>query len=152
MTSTVRMESPVGGLFVSSEGGLITEITPEVRPLTDGNELLERAVAELSEYFEGRRRTFDLPLAITGSSFQQDILRAMLTVSYGETISYGELARRSGHGRAFQAVGSACGRNRIMIMIPCHRITSSHGPGGFAYGLEMKKKLLLLENVLSFPL
>lgn len=146
------MESPVGGLFISSHEGRICEITLRERPVTAPDPLLLQARQELCEYFEGRRKVFTVPLELAGSPFQQDILRGMLTVPYGETISYAELARRSGHGKAFQAVGSACGRNRIIIMIPCHRITASHGIGGFSGGLEVKKKLLSLENVLSFPL
>lgn len=152
MLDTIRMESPIGGLFISSKDDLITEITPDERPVTAGNQLLERAVAELSEYFAGERRSFTLPLELSGTRFQRDVLKGMLSVAYGETISYAELARRCGHERAYQAVGSACGRNRILILIPCHRITASHGIGGFAYGLEVKKKLLSLENVLSFSL
>ena len=111
------------------------------------NEITEAAAAQLTEYLAGKRRVFELPLAPVGTAFQKEIWRALGEVPYGETISYGELARRAGRTGAARAAGGALHRNPIAIVIPCHRVTGFGGAlTGFAAGLAVKKKLLLLEN------
>lgn len=115
-------------------------------PETDDDPVLQRAVKQLGEYFQGDRTDFDLPLHIEGPDFEVSTWRAMLTIPFGETISYGEQADRAGHPGAFQAVGAANGRNPIPIIIPCHRVIGADGSlVGFGGGLPMKRFLLDLE-------
>ncbi len=110
--------------------------------------VLQRAATQLREYFAGRRRVFDLPLASTGTPFQHDVWKAIATVPAGETISYTELARRAGHAGSFRAVGAATGRNPLAIVVPCHRIIGADGSlTGYAGGLPRKRALLALEGV-----
>jgi methylated-DNA-[protein]-cysteine S-methyltransferase len=110
------------------------------------NESLGKAKKELEEYFAGKRKRFDLPLAPEGSDFQRAVWKAIAGVPFGETITYAELARRAGHPGSARAAGAATGRNPIGIIVPCHRIVGSDGTlTGYAGGLEKKKKLLALE-------
>jgi len=109
--------------------------------------VLRRAAAQLGEYFAGRRRAFDLPLAPSGTPFQRAVWDAIATVPAGETISYTELARRAGHPGSFRAVGAATGRNPLAIVVPCHRIVGADGSlTGYAGGLARKRALLALED------
>jgi methylated-DNA-[protein]-cysteine S-methyltransferase len=103
---------------------------------------------ELGEYFEGRRRTFDLSLDLRAlPPFTVSVLRQLARVPYGETTTYGELARRVGHPRAARAVGTVMNRNRIPIVLPCHRVVGSTGSlTGYAGGLDVKQTLLELEG------
>jgi methylated-DNA-[protein]-cysteine S-methyltransferase len=105
------------------------------------------AVKQLREYFAGRRTEFDLPLAPHGTPFQFAVWGELRKIPYGETISYGELARRIGNPKASRAVGTANGANQIPIVIPCHRVIAAGGKlGGFGGGLPVKEALLALEN------
>ena len=109
---------------------------------------LEQAKHELVEYFAGRRRYFEVALSPEGTPFQRAVWRAISTVRFGETITYGELARRAGHPGSARAAGAATGRNPIGIFVPCHRIMGSNGAlTGYAGGLERKRALLALEGV-----
>ena len=102
---------------------------------------------QLAEYFDGRRRAFDLPLVMAGSAFQQRVWRALQDIPYGETISYGELARRVGVPSAARAVGVANHHNPVSIVIPCHRVIGADGSlTGYGGGLERKRLLLDLES------
>jgi methylated-DNA-[protein]-cysteine S-methyltransferase len=108
---------------------------------------LDEVVSQLEEYFEGKRRAFDLPLAPQGTPFQQRVWRALLDIPYGETISYGELASRIGNKAASRAVGLANGSNPLPIVIPCHRVIGSNGKlTGYGGGLPIKQQLLALER------
>jgi methylated-DNA-[protein]-cysteine S-methyltransferase len=101
----------------------------------------------LQAYFDGRRREFDLPLDLPGASFQLMVWRELTRIPFGETISYGELARRIGRPTAYRAVGAASGANPIPIIIPCHRVVGANGRlTGFGGGLETKRWLLALER------
>jgi len=111
--------------------------------------VLTRAARQLAEYFAGTRRTFDLPLAFTtrATPFQQKVWRALLTIPFGETRSYGEIAAQIGSPRAVRAVGAANGRNPISIIAPCHRVIGSNGDlTGFGGGMEAKAWLLAHES------
>ena len=111
--------------------------------------LLRQAKRELAEYFAGKRTRFDVALAPDGTPFQRSVWKAISTVRFGETISYGELARRAGHPGSARAAGAATGRNPIGIMVPCHRIMGANGSlTGYAGGLERKRALLALERAL----
>ena len=107
---------------------------------------LAQAKRELAEYFGGERKRFDIPLAPEGTAFQIAVWKAISSVSFGETISYGELARRAGSPGNARAAGAATGRNPITIIVPCHRIVASNGSlTGYAGGLQRKRSLLELE-------
>ena len=110
-------------------------------------ELIKSAAKQLDEYFIKKRKLFDLPLVLNGTDFQIRIWKALQTIPYGETRSYGEIAAMTGNPKASRAVGNANNRNPIQIIIPCHRVIGHDGSlTGYAAGLEIKKKLLELEN------
>ena len=101
---------------------------------------------QLQEYFAGEREEFDLPLHVTGTEFQVQVLDELQRIPYGETMSYGDIAKRIGRPKAVRAVGAANGRNPIPIIIPCHRVIGSSGDlTGFGGGLDTKEALLRLE-------
>ena len=107
---------------------------------------LRKARQQLEEYFAGTRKEFDLALNINGTEFQVSVLEALRDIPYGETVSYGEIARRIGRPRAVRAVGAANGRNPIPIVVPCHRVIGISGDlTGFGGGLDTKEALLRLE-------
>jgi methylated-DNA-[protein]-cysteine S-methyltransferase len=101
---------------------------------------------QLTEYFDGKRREFDLPLRLNGTEFQLSVLEALQNIPYGETMSYSDIAQRIGRPKAVRAVGAANGHNPIPIIVPCHRVIGSHGDlTGFGGGLDTKEALLRLE-------
>ena len=103
---------------------------------------------QLAEYFDGRRKNFELPLKPDGTEFELAVWEELIKIPYGETVSYGEIARRIGKPAAVRAAASAVGRNPIPIIIPCHRVIRSDGSiGGFAWGLDVKRHLLAIEGV-----
>jgi methylated-DNA-[protein]-cysteine S-methyltransferase len=151
------IDSPVGPLMlVADDAGLRRLDFPKdgkpARPQAGWTEstglgVLAEAGKQLREYFAGRRTEFDLPLAPEGTPFQRSVWRCLQEIPYGETISYAELAKRVGNPKASRAVGSANGKNRIAIIIPCHRVIAADGTlGGFGGGLPTKLKLLDLER------
>ena len=111
------------------------------------NQLLRDTRQQLEEYFSYRRKKFEIPILMAGTDFQKRVWRELLTISYGATSSYLELAERIGNKKAVRAVASANGANSISILIPCHRVIGSKGDlVGYAGGLSAKKKLLMLEQ------
>jgi len=118
-------------------------------PTEENPAALAAAVAQLREYFSRLRREFDLPLDLRGTPFQQQVWRELRKVPYGQTVSYGELARRVGRPGAARAVGQAVGANPIPIIVPCHRVVGADGSlVGYGGGLEIKSALLRLEGAL----
>lgn len=114
----------------------------------DNPELLDSAIRQLSEYFSGARKEFDLPLRTFGTEFQKDIWESLKEVAYGKTASYKTIAEATGQSRGARAVANAIGANAISIIIPCHRIVGSDGSlKGYAGGREAKKYLLDLEKM-----
>ena len=114
--------------------------------LEEGNPLLVETGRQLAAYFDGRLDSFDLPLRIIGTDFQQRCWRALLTIPYGETRSYGEMAKQIGNPEAVRAVGAANGQNPLPIVVPCHRVIGRDGKlVGFGGGLPLKRLLLDLE-------
>jgi methylated-DNA-[protein]-cysteine S-methyltransferase len=154
MTSFTNIESPIGELLVagSQHGltGLYMQDAP--RPFKVPSEwrrdqaALAPAVAEIREYFAGERREFTVPLAPFGNDFELRVWDALREIPYGETVSYGEIARRIGAPSAARAVGLANGRNPIAVIVPCHRVIGADGSlTGYGGGLERKRYLLDLE-------
>lgn len=110
------------------------------------SDITQKAAAQLDEYFSGTRKTFDIPLVLVGTPFQQTVWNHLLSIPYGTTITYGELARKIGMPKAVRAVANANGANVLSIFIPCHRVIgSNHTLTGYAGGLTAKKTLLTLE-------
>lgn len=114
--------------------------------------LLPAVARQLEEYFNGRREDFDVPLDERGSPFQRQVWAALRRIPFGQTITYGELAERLGRLGAARAVGAANGANPIPIVTPCHRVVARGGLGGFAGGLDLKRRLLGLEGQGTPPL
>jgi methylated-DNA-[protein]-cysteine S-methyltransferase len=149
------LDSPVGPLRLLAGGQGLRQIdfmAGRNRPLADASWREDRAffaniIRQLSAYFAGELESFDLPLDAKGTSFQVEVWRQLCEIPYGETISYGELARRIGNPKASRAVGLANGSNPIPIVIPCHRVIGSSGKlVGYGGGLDVKEKLLALES------
>lgn len=149
------ISSPIGELtVVELDGALVglymTDHKPAPHLETFGerdDDTLPQLDAQLGEYFAGERTSFDLPLAPTGTDFQQKVWAALRTIPYGETWSYGRLAEAVGQPGAARAVGLANGRNPISIVVPCHRVVGSSGKlTGYAGGVERKAFLLDLER------
>ncbi len=108
---------------------------------------LKNEIKQIQDYFEGKRKSFALPLSLKGTDFQTKVWKAIARVPYGKTISYSGLAGNRGNKKALRAVGTACGNNPIPIIIPCHRVISKDGSiGGFTGGLFIKRKMLELEE------
>lgn len=108
---------------------------------------MKKVIFQLNEYFNKDRRQFNIPLELKGTQFQRDIYKTLSKVEYGKTISYKELAEKSGHPNAYQAVGTAMKKNKIAIIIPCHRVIKSDGSlGNYNGGKWRKERLLKLEN------
>lgn len=110
--------------------------------------VLNEAFKQLDEYLEGSRKVFDLPLKSTGTDFQNKVWNELKKIPYGKTVSYGEIANRTGNFKAAHAVGGAVGANHIPIFIPCHRVIAANGEiGGYSSGLDIKRALLKIEGI-----
>jgi len=126
----LTIRSPIGPLTVTEEDDAIVALDFADKRGKDETPLLKRARTELDEYFSRKRQSFGLPLRLGGSSFQRAVWKRMLAIPYGETESYGQVAKAL--GSAPRAVGGACGANSIAVVIPCHRVVGTHGSlGGF---------------------
>ncbi len=148
---TLRIECPAGPLILRESHGAITRLhwmgpssTSDVPKSGEDSPLLAEAARQLEAYFAGERREFDLPLAPAGGSFHQDVWRLMCAIPFGQTATYGDLARQL--KSAAQPVGSACGANPIAILIPCHRVVAADGLGGFSGGVGVESKRFLLHH------
>ncbi|HEY1575249.1 MAG TPA: methylated-DNA--[protein]-cysteine S-methyltransferase [Pseudonocardiaceae bacterium] len=149
------VDSPTGPLTLVAEDGMLTGLYMDRqrhRPLEETFGVpdatpFDAVIEQLTEYFEGTRRDFDLPLVMHGTDFQRTVWRALCTIPYGETVSYGQLADRIGRPTASRAVGLANGKNPISIIVPCHRVVGSSGDlTGYGGGLDRKRHLLALET------
>jgi methylated-DNA-[protein]-cysteine S-methyltransferase len=155
MIKYTRVASPVGPLLLAADEAGLRQILfvhgrhpakPDPAWREDPTALQE-TVRQLRAYFAGELEAFDLPLAPEGTPFQLKVWKLLCDIPYGETISYGELARRAGNPKASRAVGLANGSNPIPIVIPCHRVIGSNGKlTGYGGGLPIKEKLLALER------
>jgi len=153
------MGSPVGTLkLVATDDGLAGILWENDRPhrvrlaveaRDDRHPVLVETERQLQEYFAGRRKTFALKLDLAGTPFQRKVWNALLTIPFGETRSYAQIARQIGSPDAVRAVGAANGRNPVSIVTPCHRVIGSTGKlTGFAGGLDVKARLLALEGAM----
>jgi len=151
------VDSPVGKLkLVATERGLAAilwenedpdRVRLDIVADDDNHPILVETARQLDEYFAGTRTSFDLALDFAGTEFQRKVWQALLTIPFGETRSYGQIARQIGHPDAVRAVGAANGKNPISIVTPCHRVIGSTGKlTGFAGALATKARLLALEG------
>jgi methylated-DNA-[protein]-cysteine S-methyltransferase len=147
-------DSPIGELLLAGDDDALSLVSfPEGSMRRDpepdwiyNEKPFTAARQQLTEYFAGARREFDLPLKLSGTEFQLSVLHALQQIPYGETTSYSDIAERIGRPKAVRAVGAANGRNPIPIIVPCHRVIGSHGDlTGFGGGLDTKEALLRLE-------
>lgn len=149
------VDSPIGTLLLAAQGPVLHRLafvraglpapSPGWRP--DDTGALDAVAAELSAYFAGQLTRFTVPVAPQGTPFQERVWQALLQIPYGETTSYGALARRIGADTAVRAVGAANGANPIAIVVPCHRVIGANGAlTGFGGGLPVKRALLDLEQ------
>jgi methylated-DNA-[protein]-cysteine S-methyltransferase len=160
MTQYARIPTPAGTLFATAANGAITGIYFEGQKYfpamtdewhEDANAApLAECARQLGEYFDGKRTTFDLPLAPRGTDFQRRVWREIARIPFGETITYAELAARAGAAGSARAAGAATGRNPITLVVPCHRVVGTDGSlTGYAGGLARKTRLLEIEGVLQ---
>ena len=157
MTFYAYYKSPLGLILLTGLGSALTGLHfvgekyyPGIAPTWQSDEnfnVIKIAMAQLDEYFAGKRQSFDLALAPEGTEFQRQVWRALTTLRFGETASDAQLAQRIGNPNAVRAVGAANGRNPISIVIPCHRVIGADGSlTGYAGGLARKEALLRLES------
>lgn len=144
-----KMSSPVGPLTLTERDGVITALDWDASGGAAQTPVLRQALAELEAYFAGEQTEFRVPVEIAGTPFTRSFLQALIDIPFGETRSYGDLARDL--GVSAQAIGQACGANRIAIFIPCHRVLGATNLGGFSGrgGVEAKVALLKLEGAAS---
>ena len=147
MLTMMMIDSPLGQLRLVERADelaglyLPAQLVPEARP--GKTRVLALAAAQLAEYFAGERREFALPIAPRGTGFQERVWQALVAIGYGETRSYGELARAIGRPAASRAVGTANAKNPLSIIVPCHRVIAASGElTGYAGGLAAKRWLL----------
>jgi methylated-DNA-[protein]-cysteine S-methyltransferase len=153
--NTQFLDSPIGRLRLVSDGEHLVKIEFENQYSGDeaANEssdpVLEASARQLKEYFAGKRRKFDLPLAAAGTDFQRSVWAALAAIPYGELRSYRDIAQSIAKPKAVRAVGAANGSNPLPIVVPCHRVIGADGSlTGFAGGLQAKTFLLELEGVI----
>jgi methylated-DNA-[protein]-cysteine S-methyltransferase len=148
--TTRWMDTPLGGLRLHAQAGLLTAIDFDAEPLGErvDDPVLDDAERQLGDYFDGKRTEFDLPLASEGSEFQKKVWAELRRIPYGETATYGDIARRLGYEPVIsRAVGVANASNPLPIVVPCHRVIGSDGKlTGYAGGVDRKRMLLELEQ------
>jgi methylated-DNA-[protein]-cysteine S-methyltransferase len=149
------IDSPIGELLLVGDGDALTRLSMQGgrHPIAINPEWMRRdeqfrdAIEQLSEYFDGARRAFEVPLGLAGNPFELRVWRALCEIPYGETISYGQLADGIGEPAAARAVGLANSRNPIAVIVPCHRVIGADGTlTGYGGGLQRKRFLLDLET------
>jgi methylated-DNA-[protein]-cysteine S-methyltransferase len=150
----VRVPSPIGDLELTSDGDAVTSLSIERSghlPLEgvpeNTNAVLDAAARQLSEYFAGRRRAFDVPVRLTGTSFQRAVWKELAALAWGEVASYGTIGIATGRPTAGRAVGGAVGANPVPILVPCHRVLASDGRiTGYSGGNGIPTKVWLLDH------
>lgn len=151
MSNIFYYKFPIGTVRIAEENGSICNISfgnesEFSNSVNEKTPLIEKAAAQLTEYFDGKRVEFDLPLALHGTNFQMSVWKALQTIPFGETRSYKEIATMVGNSKASRAIGLANHNNPIAIIVPCHRVVGQNGSlTGYAGGLPIKEYLLNLE-------
>lgn len=151
MKNSYIYKTPIGKIKISDNGRAIIEITTKLEFEKESSiketQLIKKAYNQLEEYFAGKRKKFDLPLEFAGTEFQVKVWNALLTIPYGKTRSYKQIAEQIKCPKGARAVGMANNKNEIMIVVPCHRVIGSTGKlVGYAGGLGVKEALLKLEK------
>jgi methylated-DNA-[protein]-cysteine S-methyltransferase len=150
--STISISTSLGSLSIrgTSRGILSVTFDEIAEESTEPSPFLKQCLQEMEEYFSGNRRTFSVPLVMRGTDFQQRVWAALLDIPFGQTVTYGQLAKEIGHPGAARAVGTAVGDNPLAIIVPCHRVLpASGGIGEYASGSDRKEWLLKHEGVLA---
>ena len=153
-TQSAYYQSPIGYLeIIANDNALVAIKQAQAVPAkaknnsSTSNKVINQTITELKDYFSGKTKQFSVPISFKGTEFQNKIWNTLLTIPYGQTTSYAEIAKKIGNPKAVRAVGSAIGRNPIPVIIPCHRVITSDGKmGGFAWGIDVKKELLKVER------
>ena len=145
-------ETKLGNIAIIAENEKIIGLTMNQENIMNikrhNTKLIDNAFNQLNEYLENKRKIFDLPLKLNGTKFYVHVWEKLMTIPFGKTITYKDLAEISGKPLAFRAVGGAMRANNIPIFIPCHRVIKSNGDlGGYSCGLDIKKKLLRIEGI-----
>jgi len=148
MKSYFIYSSKIGEIYIAGEKDFITDVGfGSIDHKINETEIIHKTYIQLDEYFNGKRKSFDIPLRIEGTPFQEAVWHVLLTIPYGETRSYKDTAEQIGRPNACRAVGNANNKNKISIIIPCHRVIGANGSlAGYGGGLEIKKKLLEIER------
>jgi len=150
---TAHHLTPLGTVQITADDEFITSVTIEPKVIyepTGHHPLLQLAIRQLDEYFAGERINFDLPLQQGGTPFQQDVWQQLLRISYGKTMSYAQLSKEMKNPLAIRAIAAANGKNKLWIIVPCHRVIGSDGSlTGYAGGLWRKQWLLDHEALVS---
>ena len=139
----------IGKLKIEYENDVLTGIAYTENEKEQGirSELSDKTVLQLEEYFDGRRKEFDIPIKLRGTEFQKKVWNELLKIPYGATVSYKDIAIKIGNPKACRAVGMANHNNPILIIVPCHRVINKNKKlGGYALGLDLKRRLLELEK------
>ena len=151
MNNIFFYETEIGIIGIRENNKAITDIffsKVDTNDNIEETDLIKECFKQLKEYFEGNRRDFDLPLETRGTEFQKKVWDELLKIPYGETKSYKDIAIAIGNEKACRAIGMANNKNHILIIIPCHRVIGSNGKlVGYAGGLNVKEKLLNIENL-----
>lgn len=153
MTHYYTYDTILGSVtFVEENGALVVITTSPYQPkeeIYQETPVIKEAFRQLSEYFSGKRKTFNLPLLLKGTDFQKQVWQALLKIPFGETRSYKQIAEAIGNPKAVRAVGMANNKNPLLIVVPCHRVIGANGKlVGYAVGLDKKEYLLRLEGSL----
>lgn len=141
-------ETKIGILRIIEDDNFIIAVT-KVDKVEYQNEtvLIHKTIQELNEYFQGRRKSFSIPLKLNGTEFQKSVWNELLKIPYGQTKTYLDVAKALNNPNASRAIGNACNKNPLLILVPCHRVVGTNGSlVGFALGLDVKKELLKLEQ------
>ncbi len=137
----------VGFLTVQSDGEFILSVSFEKTEKDDKLPIFNEAFKQLNEYFEGKRKDFDLPIKLRGTEFQLKVWEELKKIPYGQTVSYEYIAEKIGNKKACRAVGMANNKNPLCIIVPCHRVVGKNGKlTGYAYGNDIKARLLEIER------
>ncbi|MEL7004742.1 MAG: methylated-DNA--[protein]-cysteine S-methyltransferase [Bacteroidota bacterium] len=145
------IETSLGPIKLIEQDNVITEIifNADEEPSMSDSPVIRQCISELEEYFKGERTSFDVPIKIAGTEFQNKVWNELTKIPYGQTISYSELAFRLGDIKTIRAAASANGKNKLPIIVPCHRVIGKDGSlVGFSGGLDKKELLLKLEGVI----